>query len=67
MHKQQDRPDTAKQALRFFDWAYRSGAAMAEALDYVPMPQSVVALVEASWTAITAPNGTPVWSGPPTQ
>jgi phosphate transport system substrate-binding protein len=67
MHKQQDRPDTAKQALRFFDWAYRSGAAMAEALDYVPMPQSVVALVEASWTAITAPNGTPVWPGPPTQ
>jgi phosphate transport system substrate-binding protein len=67
MHKRQDRPETAKQALQFFDWAYRSGAAMAEALDYVPMPASVVALVQESWKAIKTPGGIPIWTGGPSQ
>jgi phosphate transport system substrate-binding protein len=55
----------AKQAVQFFDWAYRSGTAMAEALDYVPMPDAVVGLVQESWKAIRTPNGAPIWTGPP--
>ncbi len=43
--------DTAatSEALKFFAWAYKSGAKMAESLDYVPMPDSVVKLIEAKW------------------
>jgi hypothetical protein len=55
----------AKEALQFFDWAYRSGTAMAEALDYGPMPDPVVGLVQESWKATRTPNGAPIWTGPP--
>ena len=38
------RPDAAAtgEALKFFAWAYKNGAKMAEELDYVPMPDNVV-------------------------
>ena len=44
-------PDAAAtaEALKFFAWAYKSGDKMAEELDYVPMPDSVVAEVEKMW------------------
>jgi phosphate transport system substrate-binding protein len=50
---QKVQPDAAKAAevLKFFNWAYKNGAASAAELDYVPMPASVSALVEASWKA----------------
>jgi phosphate transport system substrate-binding protein len=38
-------------ALKFFAWCYKKGGKMAEALDYVPMPQKVVDQVEATWKA----------------
>lgn len=38
-------------ALKFFDWAYTKGDKMAEELDYIPMPDNVVSLVEATWKA----------------
>ena len=43
--------DTAatSEALKFFAWAYKNGAQMAENLDYIPMPDSVVKLIEAKW------------------
>ncbi|HXP12461.1 MAG TPA: phosphate ABC transporter substrate-binding protein PstS, partial [Stellaceae bacterium] len=50
MHKQQDKPETAKQVLAFYDWSYKNGQKMAEELVYVPMPPSVVKTIEASWT-----------------
>jgi phosphate transport system substrate-binding protein len=49
MHKVQDKPENAKQVLHFFDWAYAKGDRMAEALDYVPLPDKVVKLIEANW------------------
>jgi phosphate transport system substrate-binding protein len=36
-------------ALKFFDWSYRNGAAMADALDYVPLPESLIQQVRATW------------------
>jgi phosphate transport system substrate-binding protein len=65
MHKQQTKPDVGREALNFFDWAYRNGGKMAEELDYVPMPESVVKLVEQSWQQIKGPDGKPVWTGNP--
>jgi phosphate transport system substrate-binding protein len=36
-------------ALKFFDWGYKNGKQMAADLDYVPMPDSVVTLIENTW------------------
>ena len=49
MHKQQEKADIAKEVLKFFDWAFQNGDAMASELDYVPMPDNVVALIKAAW------------------
>ncbi len=49
MHKTQDKPETAREVLKFFTWAYSKGDGMAEHLDYVPMPDSVVKLIQTSW------------------
>jgi len=51
MHKAQDKPEMAKEVLKFFDWSYKNGAAMAADLDYVPMPDPVVKLIQAEWKA----------------
>jgi phosphate transport system substrate-binding protein len=64
MHKKQDKPETAKAVLDFFDWSYHNGGQMAEQLDYVPMPAGVVKMVEDSWKQITSADGKPVWKGP---
>ena len=50
MHKVQDKPASATNALKFFDWAYASGDKMADDLDYVPMPDNVKQLVHKLWT-----------------
>ena len=49
-------------ALKFFDWAYRSGQSLAESLDYVPLPPAVVQLVEKSWASSIKVNGKPAWA-----
>jgi len=49
MHKVQDKPETAKEVLKFFDWAFQNGQKMADELDYVPMPSPVVKLIQSAW------------------
>lgn len=49
MHKVQADPAKGKEVVKFFDWAYKNGGAMALELDYVPMPSSVVKLVQGAW------------------
>ena len=61
MHKVQEKPENAKQVLRFFEWAYTKGDAMAEALDYVPLPDNVVKLIETNWKQIADASGKPVY------
>lgn len=41
--------DNTKVAIAFFDWCYKNGGAMARKLDYVPMPDNVVAMITAQW------------------
>ena len=48
-------------ALKFFDWAYKSGAKMAEDLDYVPIPDAVSKLVEKTWQESLKVNGKAAW------
>ncbi len=50
------------EALKFFDWTYKNGAKAAEELDYVPMPEKVVELIEASWKSnLKDASGQAVW------
>ena len=61
-HKSQANPEKAKEVLRFFDWAYKDGDQLALALDYIPMPDEVVALIHAEWKAkIKDASGKPIW------
>jgi phosphate transport system substrate-binding protein len=47
--KQPKDPAAASEALKFFAWAYKNGDKMAQDLDYIPMPDSVVNMIEANW------------------
>lgn len=49
MHKSQANAENAKAVLKFFDWAYAEGDKLALDLDYIPMPDNVVKLVENAW------------------
>jgi len=49
MHKAQDKPASAANTLKFFDWAYGAGDQMAADLDYVALPDAVKALVRKQW------------------
>ncbi|WP_313703803.1 phosphate ABC transporter substrate-binding protein PstS [Massilia sp.] len=51
MHKTQEDATKGKEVVKFFDYAYKNGAAAAAELDYVPMPASVVKLVQGAWKA----------------
>ena len=51
MHKQPKNAQRAKAAKEFFRWVYASGDAQAKALDYVPLPDSLVKQIEAYWQA----------------
>ncbi|MEA2861960.1 MAG: phosphate transport system substrate-binding protein [Methylobacteriaceae bacterium] len=51
MPKQPPDPPAAKEALKFFDWAFTKGGKMAEELDYIPMPEKVVALIKKEWSS----------------
>ena len=39
------------EAVKFFKWAFEKGGKMAEELDYIPMPDSVVKLIEKTWAS----------------
>jgi len=61
MYKTQDKPASAANALKFFDWAFNNGDKMADDLDYVPLPPAVKDLVRKQWAAeIKDASGKPV-------
>lgn len=63
MHKSQVNPAQASAVLKFFEWAYANGDEMALELDYIPLPDSVVKLIEDSWEAdIKGKDGKAVFS-----
>jgi phosphate transport system substrate-binding protein len=57
VHAKQEKPESGREVLKFFDWSFRNGAKMADELDYVPMPEPVVKQIQASWKSITDPTG----------
>jgi phosphate transport system substrate-binding protein len=51
MHKEPADKAASSEALKFFKWAFDKGDKMAEELDYIPMPDGVVKLIEKTWSA----------------
>jgi phosphate transport system substrate-binding protein len=51
MHKVPVDKAAAAEAIKFFKWSFEKGGKMAEDLDYIPMPASVVKLIETTWTS----------------
>jgi len=51
MHKDATDKAASQEAIKFFKWAFEKGDKMAEELDYIPMPDSVVKLIEKTWSS----------------
>lgn len=51
MYKQPKDAAQSKAALTFFKWAFESGQPLAEQLNYVPLPDSLVHQIETYWQA----------------
>ena len=63
VYKKPSDPKATGEALKFFAWCYKNGAKMAESLDYVPMPASVVKQIEDMWKSdVKDVNGKPVFA-----
>ena len=57
VHAKQEKPESGREVLKFFEWAYKNGGSMAAELDYVPMPEPVVKQVQAAWKGVTDSSG----------
>ncbi len=57
VYKQPQDAAATGEALKFFAWSYAKGGKMAEALDYVPMPEKVVKDIEKTWAAEIKDSG----------
>jgi phosphate transport system substrate-binding protein len=63
MQTKQDKPQNAAEVLKFFDWAFKNGQAMASELDYVPMPDAVTKVIADAWKAqVKDSAGKAVWN-----
>lgn len=49
LHKTAANPENTKEVIKFFDWAFSNGGAMATELEYVPLPADVVKLIQSGW------------------
>jgi phosphate transport system substrate-binding protein len=63
LHKVQDKPAQGLEVMKFFEWSYKNGSKMAAEMDYVPLPDSLVALIGKAWAAnIKDASGKALWA-----
>ena len=51
MHKDAANKANSAEAIAFFKWSFANGNKMAQDLDYIPMPESLVKLIEKTWSS----------------
>ena len=51
MHKDGTDKAASAETVKFFKWAFANGGKAAEELDYIPMPDSVIKLIEKTWSS----------------
>jgi len=61
VHTSQKNLTKARGVLNFFAWAFAKGDRMATNLDYVPMPDGVVKMIEDMWASKVRAEGQKVW------
>lgn len=62
IYKQPENPDRVLAALEFYSWAFKKGGRMADELDYVAMPDEVIATIEKTWAkSIKDKSGSAIW------
>jgi phosphate transport system substrate-binding protein len=61
--KNPDDAERSRNVMKFFDWAFKNGASLAQELEYIPLPPAVQDAVRAAWAAEVKVNGQPVWNG----
>jgi phosphate transport system substrate-binding protein len=61
MYRNQDNPANGAQVLKFFEWGYNKGDALAASLDYVPLPANVKGLLKKQWAKSVTASGKPVY------
>jgi phosphate transport system substrate-binding protein len=48
--------------MKFFDWSLKNGGKLATELDYVPLPDSVVKLINTQWVqSVKDASGKALW------
>jgi phosphate transport system substrate-binding protein len=58
-----DKVEGSRNTMRFFDWAFRSGAEAARRLEYIPIPEATQNAVRVAWgRSVKAPDGSAVWT-----
>jgi phosphate transport system substrate-binding protein len=63
MHKQATDTVVSNETIKFFAWTFAKGGKMAEDLDYIPMPDAVVAMIKKTWaTELKGADGKPLYS-----
>ena len=63
LQAKQDKPQNAAEVMRFFDWAFKNGQAMAGDLDYVSLPDTVTKEIAVAWKAqVKDASGKPIWN-----
>ena len=55
--------ERSRNVMKFFDWAFRNGASLAQEMEYIPLPAKVQDAIRAAWAAEVKANGQPVWQG----
>lgn len=56
-----ERVAAARNAFKFFDWAFKHGGAVLDELGYAGIPQSAIGAVEGVWRRAKDPSGQPIW------
>jgi phosphate transport system substrate-binding protein len=51
LHKDGADKAASAEAVKFFKWAFANGGKAAEELDYIAMPDSVIKLIEKTWSS----------------
>ena len=63
MQAKQDKPQSAVEVMKFFDWAFKNGGKMADELDYVAIPDAVSKQIADAWKAqIKDASGKVLWN-----
>ena len=61
VYRNQENPANGAQVLKFFEWGYNKGDALAASLDYVPLPANVKGLLKKQWAKSITAGGKPVY------